>query len=384
LDVAEVRQQIPLLKADVYLDSAGAGAPPLSVHAAMQSFLNEWRDYGEKWEAWLLEVVKTRELFGRLVNASLDEVACIPSVSSGLGAIASALPMKKGLNVVVSELNFPTNIYLWHALKRKGLISEVRLLKAKNGAVPISDHEKAIDDRTAAVSVDYVSWINGCREDIPAVARIAHSHGALMVVDAFHAVGVFPVDVRELGVDVLTCGTYKWLMGPHGTAFLYVKKESLKQLEPSVIGWHGISDSVVARVRSKQETFERPFDISNVKAADDATRFEWGTWSVITVVGTKAALEFAMKYNAEERGPLVERLNRRLVDGLQGKGEKITSPLEPGRRSGIVTFRVEDATAISKKLLEEHVVVAPRTNTLRVSPHFYNTDDEVDTLLSKI
>jgi cysteine desulfurase/selenocysteine lyase len=384
LDVTEVRQQIPLLKRDVYLDNAGAGAPPLSVHAAMRSFLDEWRDYGEKWEAWLLEIVKTRELFGRLVHASVGEVACIPNVSSGLGAIAGALPTKKGLNVVVSELNFPTNIYVWHALKRKGLISEVRLLKAKNGEVPISDYEKAIDDETVAVSVDYVSWINGCRENIPAIARIAHSHGALMVVDAFHAVGVFPVDVCQLSVDVLTCGTYKWLMGPHGTAFLYVNQESLKRLEPSVIGWHGISDSVVARVRSKQETFERPFDISNVNAADDATRFEWGTWSVITVVGTKAALEFALKYSPEERGPLVEHLNRRLVDGLQRKGQKITSPLELGRRSGIVTFRVEDATQVSKKLLEEHIVVAPRTNLLRVSPHFYNTDDEVDTLLSRI
>jgi cysteine desulfurase/selenocysteine lyase len=382
--VGEVRQQIPLLKGNVYLDSAGAGAPPLSVHAAMQSFLDEWRDYGEKWEAWLLEIVKTRELFSRLVNASLDEVACIPNVSSGLGAIASALPLKKGLNVVVSELNFPTNVYLWHALKQKGLISEVRLLKAKNGEVPLADYEKAIDDRTAAVSVDYVSWINGSKENIPAVARVAHSHGALMVVDAFHAVGVFPVDVRELGVDVLTCGTYKWLLGPHGTAFLYVNHESLKQLEPSVIGWHGISDSVVARVRSKQETFERPFDISNVRAADDATRFECGTWSVITVVGTQAALEFALKYTPEERGPLVEHLNRRLVDGLQSKGKKVTSPLEAGRRSGIVTFRAEDATQVSKKLLEEHIVVAPRANTLRVSPHFYNTDDEVDTFLSRI
>lgn len=384
MNVDEVRQQIPLLAGNVYLDNAGAGPPPLSVHSAMQSFLDEWRDYGEKWEAWLLEIVKTRELFGRLINATLDEVACIPNVSSGLAAIANALPLKPGQNVVVSELNFPTNVYLWHALKRKGLLSEVRVLKAKNGQVPPSDFEKAIDDKTAAVSLDYVSWINGYKEDIRAITQIAHSHGALMLVDAFHAVGVIPVDVRELDVDVLACGTYKWLMGPHGTAFLYVSREALKRLDPGIVGWHGISDSVVARVRSRQEIFDRPFDISSVTPAGDATRFEWGTWAVITVIGAKAALEFTLKYNPQERGPLVEHLNKRLVEGLERKGKKITSPLEAGRRSGIVTFEVKDAAQVSRKLLQEHVVVAPRPNTLRVSPHFYNTDLEVDTFLEKL
>jgi selenocysteine lyase/cysteine desulfurase len=276
LNIEKIRHQIPLLANNVYLDSAGAGAPPLSVHEAMRSFLDEWRDYGEKWEAWLLEIVKARELFARLIGATVEEVACIPSVSSGLVAIANALPLQPDQNIVVSELNFPTNVYIWHALKRKGMPSEVRVLRAKNGEIPLSDFEEAIDDKTVAVSLDYVSWINGCKENIRDVTQIAHTHGALMVVDAFHAVGVFPVDARELGVDVLTCGTYKWLMGPHGTAFLYIKPDALEELEPGIIGWHGISDSVVARVLSKQEIFGRPFDLTGVVPAKNATRFEWG------------------------------------------------------------------------------------------------------------
>ena len=384
MNVQQVRQQIPLLANNVYLDNAGAGPPPISVHTAMQSFLTDWRDYGEKWETWLLEIVSARELFAHLINATLDEVACVPNVSSGLAAIGNALPLRRGQNIVVSELNFPTNVYIWHAMKQKGPLSEVRVLKAKNGQIPISEYERAIDDKTAAVSLDYVSWINGCREDVRAITKIAHSHGSLMLVDAFHAFGVIPVDARKLGVDVLTCGTYKWLMGPHGTAFLYVNREALEQLEPGIVGWHGISDSVVARIRSKQETFERPFDLTGVAPAKDATRFEWGTWSVITVVGAKAALEFTLKYSPQEREPLVERLNERLVDGLRQKGKRITSPLEKGRRSGIVTFQVDEAAQVSRKLQQEHVVVAPRVNTLRVSPHFYNTENEIDTLLEKL
>jgi cysteine desulfurase/selenocysteine lyase len=382
--VQQVREEIPLLTRNVYLDNAGAGPPPISVHAAMQAFLTEWQNYGEKWETWLMEIVSARELFARLIGATLDEVACIPNVSSGLAAIGNALPIRKQQNIVVSELNFPTNIYIWYAMKRKGLLSEVRILRAKDGQVPISEYERAIDDETAAVSLDYVSWINGCRENVRAITQLAHSHGALMIVDAFHAIGLLPVDGKKLGVDVLTCGTYKWLMGPHGTAFLYVTREALERLDPGVVGWHGISDSVVARVRSNQDPFGRPFDLADVTPAKDATRFEWGTWSVISVVGSKAALEFTLKYTPEEREPLVEHLNERLVEGLRSRGKRITSPLEKERRSGIVTFQVDDATQVSRKLQQERVIVAPKVNTIRVSPHFYNTDDEIDTLLGKL
>jgi cysteine desulfurase/selenocysteine lyase len=384
MNLNEVRSQIPLLSKNVYLDNAGAGPPPNSVHKAMEMFLDEWRDYGEKWDAWLLEIVRARELFGKLIGADVEEIANVPNVTSGLAAIANALDLKPGRNVVVSELNFPTNVYMWHALKQKGHLSDVRVMKARNGQVPLSEYENAINEDTAAVSVDYVSWINGCRENIRDITKIAHSRGALMLVDAFHALGVFPVDVRKLNVDVLTCGTYKWLMGPHGTAFLYVKQKILEDLQPAIVGWHGIADSVVARAARGEDTFGRPFDLSEVKVARDATRFEWGTWAVIAVMGAQAALKFTLKYPPEERAPAIERLTEHLITGLEKLGRRVTSPTETARRSGIVTFEVEDAGRLAKRLQDENVIVAPRVNTLRISPHFYNTEAEIDTLLQKL
>jgi selenocysteine lyase/cysteine desulfurase len=384
LNIEEVRNQIPLLAKGVYLDSAGAGPPPMSVHESMRLFLDEWRDYGEKWEAWLLEIVKAREMFAKLIGAETSEVACVPNVTSGLAAIASALPQKPRQNVVVSELNFPTNVYLWHAMTQKGAISETRVLKAENGEIPISEFENAIDDNTAAVSIDYVSWINGCREDVRSISKIAHKHGAVMIVDAFHAIGALPVDIKELGADVLTCGTYKWLLGPHGAAFLCVRQAMLEQLKPTFVGWHGISDSVIAQVRGGQEIFGRPFDLSRTDPARDATRFEWGTWSVVSVEGARAALEFTLKYPPEERWPLIEQLNEHLVEGLRKRRRRVMSPLDKNRRSGIVNFELEGAGSVAKKLLKEHVIVAPRVNTLRVSPHFYNLEEEIDVLLGKV
>ena len=380
----EVREQIPLLTDTVYLDNAGAGPPPNTVHAAMRQFLDDWRDHGERWEQWLRDIVEARRLFAQLIHARLDDIACIPNVSSGLGAIASSLQLEDRRKVVVSELNFPTNVYLWHTLKGRGLLDEVRVLKAEDGLIPLDAYEKAIDDRTAAVSVDYISWINGCREQIEEVAKIAHAHGALMLVDAFHATGVLPIDVHRLDADALLCGTYKWLMGPHGAAFLYVRPETLKQLQPSIVGWHGIRDSVIARLTAQEDVFGRPFDLTHAEAAGDATRFEWGTWSVIAVEGAKAALEFTLRYPPEERWPRIEKLNERLAAGLQRTKRRVTSPRLRERLSGILTFEISEAAKTARRLMDEHVVVAPRVNTLRVSPHFYNTEEEIETFLRKV
>jgi len=383
MNLEEIRAQLPLLARTIYLDSAGAGAPPTSVYKVMVEFLEEWKDYGENWDRWLLEIVKARDAFAQLIDCDRDQVGCIPNVTSGLAAVASSV-QGKGKNVVVSELNFPTSVYVWHSLKQAGHIAEVRIVKPHNGAIPTSEFEHAIDTNTAAVCVDYVSWLNGCRENIQEVSRLAHSRGALMLVDAFHALGVFPVDVERLDVDVLTCGTYKWLMGPHGSAFIYAKQEVINSLNPSIVGWHGISDSVIARATAKEGIFEKPFDLSKVVPANNATRFEWGTWSVISVIGSRAALEFALKYNPKDRWPMIKKLTERLLEGLQHSARTITSPIEEERRSGIVTFRIEKAAEVARKLQQSGVVVAPRVNTLRVSPHFYNTEKEIDILLDLI
>jgi cysteine desulfurase/selenocysteine lyase len=383
MNVEEIRSQLPLLARNIYLDSAGAGAPPISVHKVMLEFLEEWKNYGENWESWLLEIVKAREAFGQIIGCDRDHVGCIPNVTSGLAAVAVSLK-GRGKNVVVSELNFPTSVYVWHALKQSGFIADVRVLKSHKGAIPMSEFERAIDANTVAVCVDFVSWLNGCRENIVDVTRLAHSHGALMLVDAFHALGVFPVDVKKLDVDVLTCGTYKWLMGPHGAAFIYVKQNVIENLNPSIVGWHGISDSVIARTAAKEGIFARPFDLSRVEPANNATRFEWGTWSVISVIGSRAALEFTLKYDPKDRWPMIRRLTDRLLEGLQRSSRIIVSPIEDERRSGIVTFQMERATEVARKLQQRGVVVAPRVNTLRVSPHFYNTEHEIDVLLDRI
>ncbi len=351
MNIDLVRKEIPVTSRRAYFDNAGTGPPSINVLNAIHEYLTDWRDYGENWEEWLPIIIESRRLFGKIIGAGLDEIASVPNVSSALTALASSIRYKPNGNIVISELNFPTNIYLWHLQKRHGRANEVRLLrKDTNGVVPLDDWEKAIDDDTTIVSVDYVSWANGCREKIREIAKIAHEHNAFVIADSFHGLGVFPIDAKQDGVDALACGMYKWMQGPHGAAYLYTHRDRLRELDPNYIGWHGVEDSVVRRMSKQEDLFGKPFNIDDAEPALDATRFEGGSWGVVSIVGAKAALEYALKQDQQERYHRILKVTDHLIDGLKKKGRKILTPLQSERRSGIVVFEDEDPQATFNKL----------------------------------
>jgi cysteine desulfurase / selenocysteine lyase len=385
LNIDLVRKEIPVTSRRAYFDNAGTGPPSINVLNAIHEYLTDWRDYGENWEEWLPMIIESRRLFGKMVGANVDEVASVPNVSSALIALASSIKHKSNANIVISDLNFPTNIYLWHLQKKHGRVRDVRLLhRDERGIVPLEQWEKAIDDNTSIVSVDYVSWTNGCREKIREITKIAHEHGAFAVADSFHGLGVFPISVREDQVDALVCGMYKWLQGPHGAAYMYTRRDRLKELDPSYIGWHGVEDSVVRRLTKQQDLFGMPFNINDVEPASDATRFEGGSWGVVSIVGAKAALEYALKHDQQERYHRVLKVTDHLVEGLKKKDRKILTPLQSDRRSGIVVFEDADPHATFDKLKSLNITVASRVKAIRVSPHYYNTEEEIDKLLAAL
>ena len=386
MNIDLVRKEIPVTSRRAYFDNAGTGPPPINVLNAIHEYLADWRDYGENWEEWLPIIVESRRLFGKVIGGvSLDEVASVPNVTSALMALASSVKYKPGGNVVISELNFPTNIYLWHLQKKHGRAKDVRLLRRdENGTVPLDQWEKAIDDNTSIVSVDYVSWTNGCRERIREIAKIAHDHDAFIIADSFHGLGVFPISAKQDGVDALVCGMYKWMQGPHGAAFLYTLRDRLGELDPNYIGWHGVEDSVVRRVSKQEDLFGKPFNIDIAEPAPDATRFEGGSWGVVSIIGAKAALEYALKHDHQERYHRVLKITDHLIEGLRKKGRRIQSPLQSERRSGIVVFEDLDPHATFEKLKSLNITVASRVKAIRVSPHYYNTEEEIDKLLAAL
>lgn len=376
-------KEIPALSERTYLDSAGAGLPPISVTNAMREFIDEWSNEGEKWEKWLQDVVTLRREFSKLVGSSEEEIAIVPSVSVGLASFASSLDLRNA-KVVVSELNFPTNIILWNKMKRSKLVGNVKILHSKNGKIPIEEWEKEIDDETALVAVDYVSWLTGYKENLERIVKVAHSKGALVLVDGFHAVGVFPVDVKKLGVDVFVSGFYKWMCGPHGVACLYVSRKVLSETEPSYIGWHGINDNVIRRVNSGCDPFDLPLPIDGVPSPN-CDRYEWGTWASVTVRGALESIKFAERFTPKKRIKHVQYLVKELAANLSNLGIKPITPYDNENEfAGIITFPAKKYHELIDELKRRKIIVSGRYGNIRVSPHFYNTVEEIDKLLKAV
>ena len=383
LSVENARSRIGILRRYVYLDNASSGPLPDPVAYAVKSFVEEWASEGEPWEDGVIAGVECRRLFSQLVNASPEEVALLPGVTYGLAVILSSLRLKRGSNIVVSSLNFPTSILIARSMASRGLVREVRVTEARNGSVDVGVYERLIDDNTSIVMVDYVGWLSGHVENLGEIARIAHEHGAILVSDAFHAVGVLPVDVKSLDVDVLMTGSYKWLMSIHGVALAYIRGELLEELQPPYAGWMAVEDSVAQRLTRGEPVFERPIDTSKLNLARGALKLEWGTLPLIAVVALRESLKFIIEHRAPELYyNHTWRVADRIAEGLEDLGYKLYTPRD--NHSAIVTFRHERPLKLAEDLEKKGIKVASRPKLVRVSPHFYNTIEDAEKLLESL
>jgi len=374
------REEVPILRKYVYLNNASAGPLPSRVVASIREFADRWASEGEPWEEGIRAIYECKRLFAQLTGAKPEEVSAFPGVSYGLASVLSSLRLKPGSNIVVSSMNFPTSVAIARSMARQGLIKEIHVVEDRGGFTEISEYEKLVDDNTAVVLVDYVGWLSGYVEDLKEVSRIAHEHGAILISDAFHAVGVMPVDVKALGVDVLITGSYKWLMSLHGAALAYVRSELLESLVPPYAGWMALEDSVPKRILRGEPEFLRPIDPFKAELAVDGSKLEWGTLPLIAFVALRRALEFIMEYGAPDLFRIhTQRLAERLIDGLEGLGYELYTPR--GRHSAIVSFKHRDPVQLAERLERAGVVVSGRPGLIRVSPHFYNTYEDVDTFL---
>ncbi len=382
--VAEVRAQTPALATRTYLDSAATGLPPLAVTEPMKEMIEKWSREGEDYPSWLADVVEFRARNAALFGVRPNEIGVVANASAGLAALAESISFEKRRKVVTSGLNFPSNVVLWHRMKETGLIDEVELVEPEGGIMPFGRWEEAVDDDTAVVAVDYVSWVNGYREDVRAVSELAHRKGAMVVVDAYHGAGVFPIDLKQDGVDAAVWGMSKWLCGPHGVASLYLREELLERLEPRYMGWLGVDDNTMERVGRKEDPFARPMGMGQGRPARSAARYEWGTHASILIRGALGAMKMAERYDPSSRFRVIARRKLELLDGLADLGARVVTPTQEGGGSGIVAFEQRNQTETVAALATKNVVVSGRFGNLRVSPHYYNTAEDIATFLAAL
>ena len=360
------RPEFPIFETAIYLNTCSLGALSRRARGALDEFADLWSMMGASawYDHWLHAATEARRAFARLVRADPEEVALAPSVSGGLSAIASALDYGTRPKVVTTELDFPTLVYQFRARRREGV--ETVVLPSPNGiTVPVESFVEAVDDRTALVATSHVYFATGAIQDVPAIADLAHRHGALCLIDAYQSTGQIPVRARELGVDVLLSGTLKWLLGGPGLAFLYVRRELIEDLEPAIASWFSVRDQFA-------------FDPRRLDLHGDARRFQLGTPSVPTIYTALAGLNLIEEIGEDRIRRRVSALTEALIERAAELGMRVRGPDRAEERSGIVMIEHADPAAAVRGMRAEGIIVDWRPGGVRLSPHFYNTTEDGD------
>ena len=363
------REQFPIFETTTYLNTCSLGALSRGSREGVETFLELWQTMGASawYELWLGEIESLRTAVARLLDCGPHEIAIVPNVSSGLSAVASAIDYRGRNRVVCAELDFPTVPYQWLARARDGV--EVVLAGSPDGiGIPDDTWDDLLTEETAFLAVSHVFFTTGWANDLAALSHKVQQVGALFIVDAYQSAGIFPLPVKELGVDILLSGGLKWLLGGPGIAWVYVREELHEFLDPRSTGWFAVADQFA-------------FETEARTLRDDARRLEGGTPSPAAVYAARAGLDLVLEYGVHELGARTRALVNLLVTLAAERGLEARLPAEPERRSGIVILPDDDPPATVKALAEEGIIVDARPTGVRVSPYAYNTQDDLERLL---
>lgn len=366
---AAFRRQFPIFDEKIYLSSCSQGALSRPVEAGIQEFVQSWHEHGNPWDSWVGRMEDLRVEFARLINAQPDEVAVTFSVSSALNSLASALSYTDRPRIVTSDFDFPTVGHIWLAQQRRG--AQVVFAKAEGRRLPLTAFEAVVDERTAFVSTTHVCYRNGFKNNVSALAELAHERGAYLLIDAYQSVGTQPMDVKALDVDILVTGALKYLLGSPGVAFMYMRKELIERFEPSDSGWFA-QENVFA------------YDVHHLRYAGAARRFETGSPPVPNVYATLPAVRMLAEVGLGTIQDHVQSLADRFIEGARRRGLDLLTPEEPAARGPLLMIGSSDAPRLVEALAGQGILCSTRDGALRVSLHYYNNAADVDAVLDAL
>lgn len=372
MDVEQIRAQFPITKAYNFQDHACVAPLSSPAAAALVRYAQDYAEAAYLKTDYYRAADHVRQAVARLIDAHADEIAFVKNTTEGLCYVANGLPWVTGDNVVSNSLEFPANVYPWLNLEQRGV--HVKFVEPEGGRVPFDRLAAAIDNRTRVVAISAVQWSNGFRIDLTRLGELCQNKGVLLCVDAIQALGVHPLSVREMNIDFLAADGHKWLCAPEGIAVLYCRRELLGHLRPSELGY--------LCMKSGFDTAERRIDLR-----DDARRFDTGAYNLAGLAALGAAVDLLLDVGIDEIQWQVKQLTDALAEGLGRRGWQVHSPRTPSEWSGIVSFSSDkhDLAALRRHLLSEfRIVLSLRLGRLRASPHFYNTPDEIEQLVSAL
>jgi cysteine desulfurase / selenocysteine lyase len=376
-DEAARRREFPVVEHKVYLAHAAVCPLPARVASAMSAYLAQVGRGGQFEYLHANAEAGARQLAAALIDATPEEIAFVSSTSAGLSLVAAGLPWKAGDSVVITEGDFPSNVYPWLRLEKLGV--RVKSIRTQGDGVATLDAIAArVDDSTRLVALSSVHYATGARADVDAIGAYLHARGILLCVDAIQSLGAVPISSQH--VDFLTADAHKWLLGPQGMGVLFVRAACFDRLDPVLLGWKSIESS-------------RDFVQQKLALARTARRYEPGSLNAIGLIGLHAALSLLHGVGVPAISARLAELRALLVPGLERKGYEVLGPSDAKNRptSGIVSFRREgtDMEALCKALDQAGIVTSLRHDLagracIRVAPHFYTSYAEIERLLAAV
>lgn len=367
------RDEFPTLASGIHLLSHSLGPVPRAVRESMLDYCDAWEHHTSE-DAWATSWWELSRRVGdrlaRILGAAPASVQIQPNASIALATVASCFDFNNGRRnkVITTELDFPSMEYIWDAQRQIG--ARVEVIKSPDGiSVPLEQVLEAIDDETCLVALAHTSYRSSYRIDAPAIAERAHAKGALVLLDVYQSAGVVPLYAADWKVDFLIGGTIKWLCGGPSAGYLYVRPDLQKDLRPRLTGW-------VAH--------DAPFEFAAapMRYARSVRRFAQGTPSIPALYSAIPGLDIIESVGVTQIAAESQRRTQMMIDFARERGWIINTPLEVERRGGSVMIGVDDAKAVAEQLAERRVFVDWRPGAgLRISPHFFNTDEEVEEAL---
>ncbi len=372
MEKSKIRELFPYLKTGkIYFNHASISPMPANVAEEVKRYAAE-RSAGEinNYKQFLIANLRAKKKLAELLNCSADDLAWGNNVGSAMSILAAGLEWEKGDRIILDDIEFPSNVYPFMNLKNKGV--EINFVKSHRGILKIEDYEKLITPKTKLISVSLVQFLSGYKIDIGRLSKLCEEKNIILSVDAIQAAGAVKIDLTNHKIDFLAGGVQKWLFGMQGLSYFYVSHKLQNLLKPVIIGWQSVIN---------------PWSLLeyNLSFPDNADKYLSGTLNVAAIFSFNKALDIFLNYGPENVYKDILNNTNFLLNRLASIGLRPLLLNEPEiNLGGIVSVKVPNPDYIKKELLKENIVVETREGILRISPHFYNTAEEIETLITKL
>jgi selenocysteine lyase/cysteine desulfurase len=368
-----IRSLFPVTENYVYMNHAAVCPLSTRVRDTMSALNDDVTQNGSvNYADWLREYERVRASAARLVNARAHEIAFMRNTSDAISAVANGINWSEGDTIVGCNVEFPSNVYPWMRLAQE---RGIRLKQApeRDGRIDTDELLSLVDDRTRVVAISWVQFASGFRSDLGRIGRFCRERDIIFLVDVIQGLGGLKLDVERDCVDAFAADSHKYLLGPEGIALLYVSDRVIDRIKPTVVGWTSVNN------------YERHLDY-NLDYREGALRFECGTLNTAGVYGLGAAVDLFLEVGPENIEEHLLSLSDYMSERLKAKGYNVVSSRRKGETSGIVTctHELHSPGSLYHLLLSKKIITAPRAGRLRISPHFYNTREEVDELIAAL